>query len=141
VEKGCQDLKCPSFCLIQISCIYWLKGNRRIEERVIREGLENISISVITECELIYGAYKSSKKQSNLRLVDELKDKINVIHTSDGIAQYYGRIKTELERRGSVLDDADILIASIALLHDAVLVTNNEKHFRRIKGLRVENWA
>jgi predicted nucleic acid-binding protein len=45
-----------------------------------------------------------------------------------------------LRRQGEILPDADILVAATALANDCVLVTGNEKHFRRIKGLEVENW-
>ncbi len=130
----------PLFILDTDICIYWLKGNRKIERRIIKQGLENIAITVITECELTYGAFKSGRKEENLRVVEQLKNKIRVIHTSDEVAFYYGKLKAELEKKGSPLDDADLLIASITLANNAVLVTNNTRHFRKIRQLQVENW-
>ncbi|MEW6068359.1 MAG: type II toxin-antitoxin system VapC family toxin [Nitrospirota bacterium] len=128
------------FILDTDSCIYWLKGNENIERSIIRHGLGNILITVITECELFYGAYKSMKKEKNLAVVTELKTKIKTLHTLSGVPAIYGKIKTELELQGQTLDDADLLIASIALLNNATLVTNNIEHFKRINGLKIENW-
>ena len=61
--------------------------------------------------------------------------------TSNEICETFGRLKTSLEKKGRVIDDADLFIAACALVNDATLVTNNEKHFRRIKGLKLENWV
>ena len=121
-------------------CIYWLKGNRNIEKSIIRNGLENVFITVITECELFYGAFKSVKKEKNVAVVTELKKKIRTLHTREGISYNYGKIKSDLELKGKVLDDADLLIASIALANNATLVTNNTEHFKRIPALKIENW-
>ncbi len=121
-------------------CIYWLKGNENIEKNIIKNGLENVFITVITECELFYGAFKSIKKDKNLAVVEELKTKINTLHTVNGVPSMYGKIKAELEAKGRPLDDADLLIASITLLNDATLVTNNIEHFKKISGLNIENW-
>jgi len=122
------------------TCIYWLKGNENIEKNIIRHGLGNVFITVITECELFYGAHKSAKKEKNLTVIDELKAKIKTIHTAAGVPSVYGKIKAELESKGQMLDDADLLIASIAMLSDATLATNNIDHFKRISGLKIENW-
>ena len=122
------------------TCIYWLKGNENIEKNIISHGPGNVYITVITECELFYGAHKSAKKEKNLKVIDELKTKIKTIHTAAGVPSIYGKIKAELESKGRILDDADLLIASIAMLNNATLATNNTDHFRRISGLKIENW-
>ena len=80
------------------------------------------------------------KKDKNLAVVEELKTRIKTLHTVSGIPSLYGKIKAELESKGQTLDDADLLIASIALLNNATLVTNNSEHFKRINRLRIENW-
>jgi predicted nucleic acid-binding protein len=122
------------------TCIYWLKGNENIERSIIRHGLGNVFITVITECELFYGAYKSIKKDKNLAVIEELRTRIKTLHTVTGVPSLYGKIKAELESKGQTLDDADLLISSIALLNNATLVTNNIEHFKRINGLKIENW-
>ncbi len=122
-------------------CIYWLKGNQDIERNIIFHGLNNIFITVITECELFYGACKSSQREKNLAVMNDLRKKILTLHTAESVPYRYGRIKSELESTGTKLDDADILIACITLHHQATLVTNNTRHFGRIEGLSMENWS
>lgn len=121
-------------------CIYWLKGNKSIERKIIKSGMENVIITVITECELFYGAFKSVRKENNLAAVESLKKKIRTLHTTNNVSFLYGKIKAELEARGQALDDADLLIAAIALVNNSTLVTNNTEHFKRIPGLNIENW-
>lgn len=122
-------------------CIYWLKGNENIERNIIIKGIENVFISVITECELFYGAIKSTKKENNLSVIEKMKKKILTLHTTDRVSYIYATAKSELEVIGQPLDDADLLIASIAIANDAILVTNNTEHFKRIQGLTIENWS
>jgi tRNA(fMet)-specific endonuclease VapC len=57
------------------------------------------------------------------------------------LMETFGSLKADLERRGSTVDDFDLVIASTALVFNYTLVTNNERHFRFIPGLRVENWT
>lgn len=123
------------------TCIYWLKGDERIEKRIIDRGLRHCAITVITECELYYGAMKSQKADRNLATIEELRRRVRTLHTNDEVAVHFGRIKSDLEKKGLPVDDADLLIAGIALAHEAVLVSNNTGHFKRIKGLRLENWV
>lgn len=121
-------------------CIYWLKGNENIEKKIIGKGLENVFITVITECELFYGAFKSQRKEKNLTVVENLRKKIQTLHTGEGVSHIYGKTKSDLDVKGQMLDDADLLISAIALSNNATLVTNNAGHFRRVPGLRTENW-
>lgn len=130
----------PKHILDTDTCIYWLNGNQRIERKILGAGLENVFVTVITECELFYGAYKSARGERNLEVLEALRGKIKTIHTSKDIAPLYGRIKVDLERRGQTVDDADLLIAAIALASHGILVTNNTNHFKRISGLKLENW-
>jgi tRNA(fMet)-specific endonuclease VapC len=129
-----------SFILDTDTCIYWLKGNERIEKKIIQTGFANIFITVITECELYYGAFKSARREQNLSVIRELKRKIQTFHTSEGISYIYGELKSDLEKKGQTIDDADLLIASIVLEKNATLVTNNIEHFKRIPVLKVVNW-
>lgn len=123
------------------TCIYWLKGDENIEKRILGHGLKQCAITVITECELYYGAMKSAKAEKNLAVIEDLRRKVRTLHTGDGVARHFGTLKSELEKKGKPVDDADLLIASIALAHDAVLVSNNIGHFTRIEGLKLENWS
>lgn len=122
-------------------CIYWLKGSKEIEERAMRVGIDNIAISFITLSELYYGAYKSQKVKHNLAGIESLERKLARMDSDKGICETFGKSKSELAKSGKIIDDADLFIACCALSTNRVLVTNNEKHFSRIKGLKIENWA
>jgi len=122
-------------------CVYWLKGYENIEKKALEVGLEIISISFITLSELYYGAYKSQKKEKNILNIEQLKSKLFVVESNDMMCEMFGKIKVALINKGDIIDDADIFIAACALTENAILVTNNEKHFERIDGLKLENWS
>jgi len=99
------------------------------------------SLSVITYGELVYGARKSKFVEKNLGKVHRIAELFPIIHVSPAIMETFGEMKALLESDGQRIDDMDLLIASTALTHNLVLVTNNEKHFRRVPGLEIENWT
>jgi len=103
--------------------------------------LDHISISFITLSELYFGAYKSQKVKKNLLNIEKLKKKLRVIESNDMICEIFGKTKVSLIKNGNIIDDADIFIAACALSEDTTLVTNNIRHFDRIKGLKLENWC
>lgn len=121
-------------------CIYWLNGNKTIEKKAMQEGLNQIVISFISISELFYGAYKSQKVDQNLAAIRTIKSKLTQLDSNEELCRVFGKFKSELERDGKIIDDADLFIACCALINNLVLVTNNEKHFSRIKGLKIENW-
>ncbi len=123
------------------TCIYWIKGNKRIERKIVQAGMENIRVTIITECELYYGALKSERKEGNVAVIKNLLRQLKTLHTQPGMSYGFGEIKAHLEKEGSPLDDADILIACIARHADHTLVTNNVSHFKRVRGLTLENWV
>jgi tRNA(fMet)-specific endonuclease VapC len=98
-------------------------------------------MSIVTCLELVNGAWKSRRKQDNLAKVEELSQLIPVRPLDTAVADHYGRIRSELERKGSSIGAYDLLIAAHALSLDLTLVTNNLREFARIPGLRVENWV
>jgi len=90
--------------------------------------------------ELYYGAYKSQKTNANLAKVRRIEKAFDTIPVDFFISETFGMIKSHLESQGTPLDDFDLIIAATALAHNLVLVTNNEKHFRRVDGLKLDNW-
>ena len=104
---------------------------------------EQLFTSSITLGELVYGAYKARTRRPELlgqidRLISPLHN--NVLPFDSPVARVYGEIRAVLEERGQLIGDADARIASIALAHGLIVVTGNERHFRRVPGLDVENW-
>ncbi len=130
-----------SYLLDTDTCIFWLKGNRKIEKKALTVGLDRLYISFVTLSELYYGAYKSQKLKGNLAGIKTLEGKLRRIDSDQGTCETFGKLKAVLVSQGKIINDADLFIAAGALENSIVLVTNNEKHFRRIKGLKIENWV
>lgn len=121
-------------------CIYWLKGISKIRDKVEHIGINNINTTIITAAELYHGAFHSKKVKENLKGVENFIKIIEPLPITKNIAKRFGRIKSELKKKGEIIDNFDILIASIVLDNNGVLVTNNTEHFNRIKKLWIENW-
>ena len=121
-------------------CIYWLKGKGEIRRKVEQAGADNLKITIVTLAELKYGAYKSKEVSENLKSIDNFLKKIRVLPLDEESTDRFGKIKEDLRRSGQIIEDFDILIASITLKHGGILVTNNIEHFKRIGGLNCENW-
>ncbi len=121
-------------------CIYWLKGEEKIRKRVEQVGADSLRMTIITLAELKYGAYYSKNTSENLENIVKFLRKVKVLSLDYEGAERFGNIKAELRRSGQIIQDFDILIASITLSRSGVLVTNNIEHFKRIPGLSYENW-
>jgi tRNA(fMet)-specific endonuclease VapC len=98
-------------------------------------------ISVITYGELLYGAENSQSREQSMRQFDELADLLPVIDLPKQACAYYGAMRAELERQGQTIGNNDLWIAAHARAEGLVLVTNNEREFHRLRGLKIQNWA
>jgi tRNA(fMet)-specific endonuclease VapC len=102
---------------------------------------EDQYISTITLYEIVYGAHKSTRKEYHMKnLQDLLLSAVQVVGFNARAAYLCGALRRELENDGQSLALADLQIASIAMAHDFVLITGNERHFHRISRLKIENW-
>src|SRR6059036_1209311 len=100
----------------------------------------DVAVSVITEAELRTGAAKSSSPMKTLRLVENFLRPLNIIEFTSQDAIDYARVRAKLERAGTPIGPLDTLIASQAVSRKLTLVSNNEREFRRVPDLHVENW-
>jgi len=107
--------------------------------RTLKQG--EAALSVITFGELVYGAEKSAQRAAALELVRELAQVLPVLGLPETAADAYGTMRAELERKGQMIGNNDLWIAAHAKAARLTLVTNNEREFRRVRGLKVENWA
>jgi len=121
--------------------IYSLKGHPLVHNNLVKNESIPKSISVITYGELLFGAKNSQNHEKNLAIVYRIKELFPIIDVDKAIIEVFSELKAGLRKEGSPLDDFDLLIASTALTMNATLVTNNVKHFSRIKGLKIENWS
>ncbi len=98
-------------------------------------------LSVITYGELLYGASKSQHRQVALARLTELVSFLPVLPMPEGAAHEYGQIRAALEQKGETIGGNDLWIAAHAKAASLVLVTNNEREFKRVHGLKVQNWS
>ncbi len=97
-------------------------------------------LSVITYGELIYGVEKSQFRERATRQLAELAGLVPVMELPLEAGQFYGAIRAALEARGEMIGNNDLWIAAHARAAGLTLVTNNEGEFRRVPGLKIQNW-
>jgi len=123
-------------------CIYIM--NKRPEEVIKRFKqfeLGEIGLSAITVSELQYGVAKSIHYEKNQQRLEEFITPLEILTYDEMAAMAYGDIRFQLEKSGQPIGPLDLLIAAQALSQNLILVTNNDKEFKRIKNLEVENWT
>jgi len=134
-------LTAPRFMLDTNICIY-IRQQRPAEVlarfRKLKTG--EAVLSVITFGELRYGAAKSKQRELAMERLDDLLSLLPVLQLPDHAASDYGEIRAVLEARGETIGGNDLWIAAHARAQGLVLVTNNEREFKRVPGLKVQNW-
>ena len=121
--------------------IYSLKAHEIVQQNLRHHLHDPINVSAVTLMELYYGAYKSQKIANNLAKVKTIENSLEIIPVNREMVEIFGVLKSDLEKVGKPLDDFDLILASTAMSHNLTIVTNNEKHFGRIDGLKMENWS
>ena len=101
---------------------------------------EELRTAVFSVGELYVGVAKGSQPDRERLAVDECLALLEIVGFEESTARLFGRLVGRLERQGEVIGDMDALIASVALEQDDLLVTRNAVHFRRVPGLRVEDY-
>ena len=132
----------PRYLLDTNICIYIRQ--KRPEEvlrrfRKLRPG--EAALSVITYGELQYGAAKSAQRESALERLRELVNLLPALSLPETAGEAYGMIRAQLQSRGEMIGNNDLWIAAHAMAARLTLVTNNEREFRRVRGLKIQNWA
>ena len=124
------------------TCIYTIKKNPpAVFENLRRFSPDSVGISAITEAELRFGMSNSSKPEQNHRVLDQFLAPFQIVSFESSAAAHYGEIRSHLRRKGTPIGNMDLLIASHARSLSVTLVTNNMKEFKKVPGLKVENWS
>jgi len=123
-------------------CIYIAKHNPiAVRERFARHDERELAMSVVTYGELCFGAAKSQSRDRALASIELLRSRIEVCHLPAEAGDHYGEIRAVLQRSGQPIGNNDLWISAHARAMDWIVVTNNEAEFKRVPGLRVENWV
>ena len=120
-------------------CIYLINRKEAPRER-FRRNAARTGVSAISYAELCFGVAHSARIALNERLLQQFRTDLQILPFDADAATHYGEIRQELGRQGALIGPHDLLIAAHARSRDATLVTNNEREFRRVPGLRTENW-
>lgn len=123
-------------------CIYIAKHNPpAVRARFEQLTADALAMSVVTWGELRFGAEKSKARAKAVAALEQLQGLIQVAPLTAVAGVHYGQIRSALESAGKPIGNNDLWIAAHARAQGWVLVTNNEREFRRVKGLAVENWV
>ena len=127
------------FMLDTDSVSYAMRGQGRVGARLVEHAPSEICISSITAAELRFGAERRDSKKLR-RLIETFTATITVVPFDDECALAFGKVASRLLEKGRPIGHYDALIAAHALALEITLVTNNEKHFGHVDGLKVVNW-
>lgn len=122
------------------TCIYTIKRKPAHLKRLFNAHVGQLCISAVTWGELVGGAEKSQQIERNLSDIEGFAARLEVLKFDRDAARQFGQVKAALEIQGNVIGSYDMMIAGHARSQGLILVTNNEREFQRVDGLRIENW-
>jgi len=124
------------------TCIYIMKHHpSEVQDRLRGIPIGDIAVSSIVLAELWHGICKSKNRKYNQEVLSDFLSYCYVLDWPGEAAQVYGEIRSSLEAQGLIIGGNDLLIAAHTTHLNAVLITNNEREFRRVQGLKLENWV
>ena len=132
----------PRYMLDTDMCSYVMKRSHPALVRKLRSvPIDSISVSVITKAELLFGVELSPRRSQDAAALDGFLKHVDVLEFDEAAAGHYAQIRADLQRRGEMIGANDLLIAAHARSRKDVLVTNNNREFGRVPGLKLANWA
>jgi len=120
--------------------IYIRQGRDDVVRRLVKVHPGEVAVSIISYGELFFGAFKCGRVE-DLEQLRFLMGRLPCLTLPEDAAERYGDIRADLESRGEIISNNDLWIAAHALASGLTLVTNNEKEFRRVRGLKLQNWV
>ena len=124
------------------TCIYIMRNKpSNVQQRFNKAAKEALCISMVTLGELAFGVSRSRFDRDARELVDDFTERLTVIPWDGDAAWEFGTLRNHLESQGNPIGVLDTMIAAHALSLNAIIVTNNVRHFERVPDLKLENWA
>jgi tRNA(fMet)-specific endonuclease VapC len=121
-------------------CVYYIKGKYKLKEKFEEVDPDNCFISEITLAELKFGVANSEQIKKNQQALDNFLSGVVIVPIFDCL-DIYAKEKTRLRKAGMIIDDFDLLIGATAIRHNLIMVTKNIEHFKRILGIKLEDWT
>lgn len=123
------------------ACIRILNNTSPPLEARLRAHLPSeIRLCRVVKGELLFGAFHSERRDSNLALLEDFFLPFESLPFDDACARFYGDLRANLKSTGKTIGPNDLMIAAVALAHSLTLVTHNIREFERVTGLRIEDW-
>ena len=123
------------------TCSYVIRGaSAALDARLVKAKPDALAVSAVSRAELMFGLEKRGNPRALSRLVHGFLDNIAVLPWDALAADQFARLRAALERQGTPIGQMDTMIAAHALALQATLVSNNQKHFQMVAGLKTENW-
>ena len=123
-------------------CIYAIKHKpEKVFQKLQEVEPEDVCISSVTYAELVHGVEKSAAVEKNRLALSMLLANIEILDFDVDAANCYGKIRADLEKKGTPIVPLDMMIAGHAQSRGYTVVTNNVKEFFRVSNLKIENWA
>jgi len=117
--------------------VYWLRGRAQIVERIRNLQPEGLGLSIISLAELYAGIYRSTNKDATRLGLRRFLKLVTILDVNEQICEIFGEENARLRSQGQIIEDFDLVIAATCLGYGLGLLTNNRKHFDRIRGLKI----
>lgn len=121
--------------------IFFFRNKLEVVQQFTQHNPDNLAITIINQAELLFGAYHSEQVSKRIKEVQDFLQNIQILPFEAAAVDTFAQLKSQLQKQGTPIADMDLMIASICLVNEATLVTNNTSHFERIEGLSLENWV
>lgn len=118
---------------------HFIKGISNVRNRIISVPMSSLTISAITEGELLFGVAKKPEAKQLSLVVHELLIRVDVLPWDSTAAACYGTLRAKLQKKGKMLGNLDLLIAAHALSLGIILITS-DRTFNQVDGLKIEDW-
>ena len=123
-------------------CIYAIKHKpEKVFQKLQTVDPQDVCVSSVTYAELVHGVEKSAAVEKNRLALTMLLANIEILDFDVDAADCYGKIRADLEKKGTPIGSLDMMIAGHAMSMGYTVVTNNVKEFSRVPDLKIENWA
>lgn len=120
---------------------YMVNGVKQVLERYAAVADQEIYLSVISHGEILFGVAKQQPGAAKQKRIAYLVDQMSIALIDEDVARYYGKVRNALESSGKPIGSNDTWIAAHAMSLGATLVTGNVREYKRVAGLKVENWV
>ena len=119
--------------------VHYLRGNKAILSELSSLIPEGVGISIVSVAELYAGLYCSEYLEENVKGLKHFLKKLTLLHLGEETVDIYGRLYANLRRKDQLIDGFDLLIAAACLEKKLILLTQNRRHFDRIRGLEIHS--